>query len=230
MNTDLDLVFDPSATFADDDPLAPVHAFIGEVRYTYGQLPAPEPRGDLAALFRDESARAAVIPLRPPHSKVGTRSRRFRRAMLVAATLAVGVVATGGLAAAGALPDTLQNTVSDILDRVGIDVPHDQSSKPPPPIPSTPQSTPSKGAPVAPGDGNAGARSSTPASRGPAPGSTDPGAAPDTTVPPTSTTALPGVPPPLPVVPTLPIDVPLPPIDLPPLPIDLPLAPLPPGR
>ena len=104
MSTDFDIVFDPSATFADDDPLAPVHEFIGQVRDTYGRLPAPEPRADLAALFRDEPERAAVIALAPRHSTASTRTRRLRRAMLVAATLAVAVATTGGLAAAGALP------------------------------------------------------------------------------------------------------------------------------
>ena len=232
MTTDFDVVFDQSATFAEDDPLAPVHAFIGEVRATYGRLPAPEPRGDLAALFGNEPERAAVIPLRPLHSTAGTRTRRLRRAMLVAATLALAVITTGGLAAAGALPDAVQNTVSDILDRVGIDVPHDQPPKTPPPIASTSGSTRSKGAPAAPAEGNAGTPSSTPASREPTLGSTDPTAAPDTTVPPTSTTTVPGVPPPLPPVePTLPIDLPLPPlpvdVPLPPLPVDVPLPPLP---
>ena len=123
MTTDFDRLFDRSATFADDDPLAPVHAFFVEVRDTFGRLPAPEPRGDLAARFRDESEGAAVLPLRPPQWTAGTRARRFRRALLVAATLAVAVATTGGLAAAGALPDSMQNTVSDFLDRVGIDVP-----------------------------------------------------------------------------------------------------------
>ena len=44
MNTDSDLVFDPSATFADDDPLAPVHALLGEVRGTHCQPLPGTPR------------------------------------------------------------------------------------------------------------------------------------------------------------------------------------------
>jgi hypothetical protein len=58
------------------------------------------------------------------------RSKGYR--LKVAGLVALGTLAgTSGLAAAGVLPDSAQNIVSDVLDRVGISVPANEANEDP---------------------------------------------------------------------------------------------------
>lgn len=90
----------------DDPALADL---IGAVRRTYG-ADAPEPSAALRGLFEGGPERF--------------RSSTMRRTLvqLVAAT-GVLLLATGGLAAAGALPGVVQDAVSSAAGTVGVDLP-----------------------------------------------------------------------------------------------------------
>ncbi len=217
----------------------------------YETLDAPAPSAALAALMDaggvashdtdDDRRDAVVVPFARPRS-------RMRMRYLVAALVA-SFVAVSGLAAAGALPDSLQRQVSSVVSHLGIDLP-------------SPEPTHDDGPAHAPSETNGSGRSSSPTSttiaaddpagRSGAAGTTVPGSAP-TTVPAvpslgdvgavdggTTPTTLPssgdlGLPPitvppiTVPVISLPPISLPpisLPPISLPPL-LPLPLPPLP---
>ncbi|GIU90478.1 MAG: hypothetical protein KatS3mg010_1577 [Acidimicrobiia bacterium] len=90
----------------DDPALADL---IGAVRRTYGG-DAPEPSAALRELFEGG----------PEHVRSSTMRRTL--VQLVAAT-GVLLLATGGLAAAGALPGVVQDAVSSAAGTVGVDLP-----------------------------------------------------------------------------------------------------------
>lgn len=88
-------------------------------------------RSDSADLSHEAEHVAAAQVLITPHSpapgRSDGRSKKMRskgHRLKVAGLVALGtLVGTSGLAAAGVLPDSAQNAVSDVLDRVGISVP-----------------------------------------------------------------------------------------------------------
>jgi hypothetical protein len=236
----VEAVFLASPILDESEPLASVQQFVGRVRDTYGRLAAPEPRDDLAALFRDERSRAVVIPITAARSSWSARPRLRRRVMVLAASLTACAGITTGLAAAGALPDPVQHTVHDVLDRVGIHVPSGSSSQGQ--SPSQPASRPisRNGAPagaVDPSTGSASSRSdaTVPASPDTKRGSTATTAPiPGSPQAPSVASDLPGALPPLPGAPFPLPD--LPPVSVPPVsepppesvpPVSVPPAPLP---
>src|SRR6188472_498125 len=91
----------------------------------YKTLDAPAPTAALAALMDaggvashesdDDRRDAVVVPF-------ARRRSRMRMRYLVAALVA-SFVAVSGLAAAGALPDSLQRQVSSVVSHLGIDLP-----------------------------------------------------------------------------------------------------------
>lgn len=87
--------------------------------------------------------RATTETTTPP--KIPRRFRRSGRARVkvLALTLLGSMVATSGLAMAGMLPDAAQNVVSDVLSKVGLDVPKADDA---PPVEGVP---PAHGAPPA---------------------------------------------------------------------------------
>jgi hypothetical protein len=96
----------------------------------YDTLEAPAPSAALAALMDaggvashdadDDRRDAVVVPFARPRSRVRMR-------YLVAALVA-SFVAVSGLAAAGALPDSLQRQVSSVVSHLGVDLPSPDSS------------------------------------------------------------------------------------------------------
>jgi hypothetical protein len=211
---DLERLFDPSATVDETDSLERVHAFIVRARDAYGRLPAPEPRADLSAWFSDASDRPSATTIALPSPWRVARPPRMRRLVALAATLLLLIVATAGLAAGGALPGGLQDAVSGLLDRVGIDVPRDTPARTPP----SESPVPNGETPRPPGRDRT---ETTP--------SGSPGGAATTTLPATTTATTPPAPgghtgssgeptPTLPEPPvSLPVAVPEPPVSLPPV-------------
>jgi hypothetical protein len=212
----------------------------------YETLDAPAPSAALAALMDaggvashegdDDRRDAVVVPFARPRS-------RMRMRYLVAALVA-SFVAVSGLAAAGALPDSLQRQVSSVVSHLGVDLPSPEPSHDNAP-PHAPSGTNGSGRPSSPTSTTIAADD--PAGRPGAAGTTVPGSAPTTVaaVPSlgdvgavdggTTPTTLPssgdlGLPPiTVPVISLPPISLPpisLPPISLPPL-LPLPLPPLP---
>jgi hypothetical protein len=109
----------------DPDDAPPGYADVARLLRAAGAPPTP------AELVREEQAVAAaartvrarpVLTSTPATRRHTVRSRFFR--VKVAGLIAVGtVLGTGGLAAAGALPDAGQNAASDVLSSIGISVP-----------------------------------------------------------------------------------------------------------
>jgi hypothetical protein len=106
----------------DDAP--PGYADLARLVAAVSAPPAPR---ELSRLDEDvEAAAATRSPGPAPASALrGPSRRRTRLARVRTVTLVVAgtVIATSGLAAAGVLPDPVQDVVSDVLSRVGITVP-----------------------------------------------------------------------------------------------------------
>ena len=104
---------------ADGHALAGVARYLDTVQATYGVRSAPAPNRDLAAVLDSGHARGRDIGI------VHTRPRphRSRRVGLIAATLLVTIGATGGLAAASALPNPVQRAVADFAEHFGVHLP-----------------------------------------------------------------------------------------------------------
>ncbi|HEX9505372.1 MAG TPA: hypothetical protein VGA62_05135, partial [Acidimicrobiia bacterium] len=111
---------------ADGHPLAGVARYLDAVRTTCGARPAPAPRSDLAAVLRSGGAPAGRSVAESARSRPG----RVRRVVAIAATLAVSLGATGGLAAASALPDSVQRAVADLADHFGVHLPQPELPTP----------------------------------------------------------------------------------------------------
>lgn len=94
-------------------------AFLTALRAEHVRTVAP-PAGDaLATLFRDGAAQVATpAPVR----------RRWARVAVVGAV--AGVFGIGGLGVAGALPGPVQDTVADIADVIGVELPRDEPDRP----------------------------------------------------------------------------------------------------
>ena len=102
---------------------------LGSVRGFYASdAPALSPA--LASFIADQSE--VVTPLtRPEPTRPSTvRSMRARFAARTAAVAATFVAATGGLAAAGALPGPVQRAVSHAASEVGVHFPHGTNGVP----------------------------------------------------------------------------------------------------
>jgi hypothetical protein len=122
------------------------------VAATLSALREPPHPGELVGGPAAAEQIAAVV-VRERAVSAAHRSRRSgSRARVVAASVAAcGLVVTGGLAVAGALPDSAQNVAAAVLRQVGISVPSGDDAptdrNPPPttsdPIPTTAGSLPS---------------------------------------------------------------------------------------
>jgi hypothetical protein len=126
----------------DDAP--PGYADLARLVAAVSAPPAPreltrqEEDVEAAAAIRSPGPSPASAPRGP--SRRRTRFARVRTVTLVAAGT---VIATSGLAAAGVLPDPVQDVVSDVLSRVGIAVPageDDREGDDPPSDPDAPVS------------------------------------------------------------------------------------------
>jgi hypothetical protein len=126
----------------DDAP--PGYADLARLVAAVSAPPAPL---ELSRLDEDVDAAAAIRSPGPtPASALRGPSRRrtrFARVRTVTLVAAGTVIATSGLAAAGVLPDPVQDVVSDVLSRVGIAVPageDDREGGDPPSGPDAPVS------------------------------------------------------------------------------------------
>lgn len=106
------------------DPLVAALTAAGD---DLASTPVPDAAAErhLAAIVSLAAEHAHTVPAVPA---VGTRPQRVRRVLGLTAVklgLAAGVAAatTGGLAAAGSLPDPIQRVVSDGAGRIGIQLP-----------------------------------------------------------------------------------------------------------
>jgi hypothetical protein len=100
-----------------DGALDELGAFLRSVRTTFVQQPSPElERAHLAAM-------AEAFQMVEPRRKKMLSTVLASVWMKVAAAVASAVVATGGLAAANALPGPAQDAVASVADHVGINLP-----------------------------------------------------------------------------------------------------------
>jgi hypothetical protein len=96
----------------DANLLPDVQAIAVDLRTVFVRDPQPETAAQHVAAMVSVSL-APVVPLR----------RRRKRAAVVGAVALVGVMASGGLAAAGVLPAPLQSGVAHLVRPIGIDLP-----------------------------------------------------------------------------------------------------------
>jgi hypothetical protein len=78
----------------------------------------------------DRIAAAIAVERRPRASRRSRRSATKVARLAAASVVACGVALTGGLAAAGALPESAQGVASAVLNKVGIPVPTGGDEKP----------------------------------------------------------------------------------------------------
>ena len=103
---------------------AAAEVWIDGLRARYSVEAAPKPSAALEQIFAwgprpEPERRSAVAALLPS----GSQARRRVRIRVAAAVMAL-TLCTGGLAVAGALPNSLQNAVADLAEKVGVDLPH----------------------------------------------------------------------------------------------------------
>lgn len=107
-----------------DDDLEGVSAFVEELRDVYGAATAPAPNQALASLL--------ASGLTTDH---GERRRRMRMDLVgtrrgkIGVALAAAFAAFSGFGVAGALPGTVQNTVSDAGTHIGLHLPSDNDDQ-----------------------------------------------------------------------------------------------------
>jgi hypothetical protein len=104
----------------------------------------PESSELVGAPAAAERIAAAVVSERAVRPARRSRRSTSRGRVLTACVAACGLVVTGGLAAAGALPDSAQRVASAVLGQVGISVPsgdEDSVDHQPPPATSAPVTT-----------------------------------------------------------------------------------------
>jgi hypothetical protein len=105
------------------DSLTNVAVLVDELRREYGATAVPVPHPALAARLDGHRALHAVPDPADAVDEVA-RARRRRRGLRPAAfAVTAGVVAFGGLAAAGALPGPLQRASADLGGKLGIELP-----------------------------------------------------------------------------------------------------------
>jgi hypothetical protein len=104
----------------------------------------PDPGELLSGPAAAEQIAAVVVRKRAGSAANRPRRSATRARVLAASVAAWGLVVTGGLAAAGALPDSAQNVAAAVLRQVGISVPsgdEEPVDRVPPPTTSGPIST-----------------------------------------------------------------------------------------
>jgi hypothetical protein len=124
-------------------PLHGVATFLDGVRLEAAAMPAPTPHPALAAIF---DGRRVLRPI--PSTSAVVRPRATWRLRPVAALLAAASVTFGGLATAGALPGPAQRASARLGTHLGIRLP---GTPPPAPTtePATPRAAPTSSPPVA---------------------------------------------------------------------------------
>jgi hypothetical protein len=213
---------------------AAAEVWIDGLRTRYSAEVAPDPSPALEQTFawgpRPAPARRSGPALLPSHSQTHRRVRIRVAAAVMALTLC-----TGGLAVAGALPDSLQNAIADLAQKVGVHLPQASTGTGSqvggePGTPGTDPNISPSGLPASGRSNATGRSSSTPTSVLPgvvAPGTgLVPSTRPPVTAPPISVPGLPVIDVPpiiLPPITVPPIELPgLAPIIIPPMPpIDL---------
>lgn len=98
--------------FDSDDDLA---AFAADLRAAAAATPQPVVRQELAQLFE-----RGLPPVAAPTAARSRRPQLVRRIAIAAGALVVG---TGGLGVAGALPAPVQQTVADVAEIIGVQLP-----------------------------------------------------------------------------------------------------------
>lgn len=104
-------------------------ALLHDLRGAADAVPPPAPGPALTTLFRDGAP--AVAPTAPAR----------RRAVGVAVAATVAGLGFGGLGVAGALPAPVQDRVADLVEPVGIDLPHSDDGDPDPVVTTTTSTT-----------------------------------------------------------------------------------------
>ncbi|HEY7873701.1 MAG TPA: hypothetical protein VIG64_01130, partial [Actinomycetota bacterium] len=117
---DLERILSGVAPSGDGEPL---EAFVGQVREMYSVSPDTAIRERHLARIHQVAGSSAPAPFVPSRTRTPAwlplRSLAAR-----AGTVAVAaVVTTGGLAAAGALPGPMQDAVSTVASKIGLDLP-----------------------------------------------------------------------------------------------------------
>jgi hypothetical protein len=109
----------------DPDDAPPGYAEVARLLRAAGAPPTATElvREEQAVAAAARAMRARPMPASVPATRRSTVRSRFIRVRVAGLIAVATVLGTGGLAAAGALPDAAQNAASDVLSSIGISVP-----------------------------------------------------------------------------------------------------------